>query len=244
MFVSRAIVKVKPDNDQFHLLPSGLLHPKCINLIGSGCVVHVPSLLEELATLDKKGIQYNDRLFISDRCHVDFDLHNEVDGLSGEFPQYFHPFPPISDFKIEVELGKSAVGTTKKGIGPTYASRADRSGAMLADIFDDELLETKLRYMADGYRKRYGELLSSYDVEEEIARFKTYREKLAELVIDEVPLLRSAKAQGLKMVVEGAQAAGLDIAFGVSLLFRLISRSNHSRPILSLRPRTARWVEC
>jgi adenylosuccinate synthase len=129
----------------------------------------------------------------------------------------------IPNFTIEVELGKSAVGTTKKGIGPTYSNRADRSGAMLADIFDDELLETKLRRMTDGYRKRYGDLLSKYDAEEEIARFKTYREKLADLVIDEVPLLRSAKAQGLKMVVEGAQAAGLDIAFGVSPHFDLIS---------------------
>ncbi|KAN0075059.1 Adenylosuccinate synthetase [Elaphomyces granulatus] len=191
----------------FHLLPSGLLHPKCINLVGSGCVVHVPSLLKELASLDENGIQYKDRLFLSDRCHVDFDLHHEVDGLS------------------EVELGKSAVGTTRKGIGPTYSNRADRSGAMLVDIFDDELLETKLRRMADGYRKRYGDLLSKYDVEEEIARFKTYREKLADLVRDEVPLLRSAKAQGLKMVVEGAQAAGLDIAFGT---YPFVTSSNCS----------------
>jgi adenylosuccinate synthase len=135
----------------------------------------------------------------------------------------FSPISPISNFKIEVELGKSAVGTTKKGIGPTYSNRADRSGATLADIFDDELLETKLRRMADGYRKRYGDLLSKYDPEEEIARFKTYRETLADIIIDEVPLLRSAKTQGLKMVVEGAQAAGLDIAFGVSPYFNLFS---------------------
>ena len=149
---------------------------------------------------------------------------------------------PASDFKIEVELGKSAVGTTKKGIGPTYSSRADRSGVTLADTFDDELLETKLRRMADGYRKRYGDLLSKYDTEEEIARFKTYREKLAELVVDEVPLIRSAKAQGLKMVVEGAQAAGLDITFGVSPSFQFIFSSNGRRLILSSRPRTALWV--
>jgi len=124
----------------------------------------------------------------------------------------------VSHARLEVELGKSAVGTTKKGIGPTYSSRADRSGAMLADVFNDELLETKLRRMAHGYRKRYGDLLSKYDVEEEITRFKTYRAKLANLVVDEVPLIRSAKANGLKMVVEGAQAAGLDITFGVSLI--------------------------
>jgi adenylosuccinate synthase len=118
-------------------------------------------------------------------------------------------------------LGKSAVGTTGKGIGPTYASRVDRSGATLADIFDEKLLETKLRSMADGYRKRYGHL-ATYDVEKEIASFKGYREQLAELVIDEVPLLQSARKQGLKLVVEGAQAAGLDIAFGVGLYHRVV----------------------
>jgi len=88
---------------------------------------------------------------------------------------------------------------------------------MLADIFDEEQLESKLRSMADGYRKRYGHL-ATYDVEEEITRFKAYREQLADHVIDEVPLLQSARKQGLKLVVEGAQAAGLDVAFGVGLL--------------------------
>jgi adenylosuccinate synthase len=81
----------------FHLLPSGLLNPKCTNLIGSGCVVHVPSFFKELATLKEKGLSYEDRVFISDRAHVDFDLFQAVDGLE------------------EVELGKGAIGTTKKG---------------------------------------------------------------------------------------------------------------------------------
>jgi len=78
--------------------------------------------------------------------------------------------------------------------------------------------------MAAGYRKRYGHL-STYDVEEELARFKGYRETLAELVIDEVPLLQSARTQGLKLVVEGAQAAGLDIAFGT---YPFVTSSNCS----------------
>jgi adenylosuccinate synthase len=129
----------------------------------------------------------------------------------------------MSDAGTELELGKSSIGTTGKGIGPTYACRVDRSGAMLADIFDDELLKNKLRLMADGYRKRYGNL-ADYDVEEEIARFKAYRETLADLVIDEVPLLQSARAQGKKLVVEGAQAAGLDITFGVGLNLESLPR--------------------
>jgi adenylosuccinate synthase len=141
----------------FHLIPSGLLNPTCVNLIGSGCVVHVPSFFGELTKLKEKGLNYEDRIFISDRAHVDFDLFQAVDGLE------------------EVELGKGAIGTTKKGIGPTFSSKASRGGLMLADVFDHEILESKLRKLYDRYKKRFGDLLQ-YDVEEEISRFKKYTE--------------------------------------------------------------------
>ena len=83
----------------------------------------------------------------------------------------------------------------------------------IADVFDHELLESKLRRLYDGYKKRFGDLLK-YDVEEEITRFKSYTEQLQPFVIDEVPLLRSAKAAKSKILVEGAQAIMLDIGFG------------------------------
>ena len=124
----------------FHLLPSGLLNPRCINLVGSGCVVHVPSFFKELDQLKAKGLSGDDRIFISDRAHVDFDLMCAVDGLE------------------EVELGNASIGTTKKGIGPTFSNKAARSGMMLAEIFDHEALESKLRRMYEGYKKRYGEI--------------------------------------------------------------------------------------
>lgn len=190
----------------FHLIPSGLLNPSCVNLIGSGCVVHVPSFFGELAKLKEKGLQYEDRIFISDRAHVDFDLFQAVDGLE------------------EVELGKGAIGTTKKGIGPTFSSKASRSGMMLADVFDHELLEFKLRRLYDGYKKRFGDLLQ-YNVEEEISRFKKYTEELQPFVIDEVPLLRSAKASKAKILVEGAQAIMLDISYGT---YPFVTSSNCS----------------
>jgi adenylosuccinate synthase len=107
-----------------------------------------------------------------------------------------------------VELGKESLGTTKKGIGPTFASKAARTGITIAEMFDAERFQTRLRLMAAGYQKRYGELLK-YDVEEEIARFKTYTETLAPFVIDEIPLLRSAKREKLNVVLEGAQASML-----------------------------------
>jgi adenylosuccinate synthase len=145
-------------------------------------------------------------LFLSDRAHIDFDLHHAVDGLE------------------EIELGGDSLGTTKKGIGPTFSCKATRNGCRLADIFDHELLATKLHRMAAGYSKRYGGLLK-YDVDEELARFKQYSEKLAEFVIDEVPLMRDAKNRGLNMVVEGAQAAMLDNTYGT---YPFVTSSNCS----------------
>ena len=142
-----------------HILPSGLVNPACKNLIGSGCVVHVPSFFEELEALEKQGLNTKDRIFISDRAHAVFDLHQLVDGLE------------------EVELGEGFLGTTKKGIGPTYSTKATRSGIRMADLFDKDgnyvakSLEEKLGRLADGFKKRFGDLLQ-YDLEQEISKYK------------------------------------------------------------------------
>lgn len=145
----------------FHLLPSGLINPECSNLIGSGVVVHVPAFFKELHDLKAKGLEDAEkRVFISDRAHVVFDLHQLVDGLE------------------EVELAKGgekkAIGTTRKGIGPAYSTKATRSGVRISEIFNEELFNAKLRELARGYKERYGDLLK-YDVEEEISRFNVGR---------------------------------------------------------------------
>lgn len=180
----------------FHLLPSGLVAPGCINLIGSAVVFHVPSFFKELADVEAKGIKdARERIFVSDRCHINFDLHAAVDGLE------------------EVELGKNAVGTTKRGIGPCYSSKAARSGIRISEMFDEELFERKLRQLAAGYQKRYGDLLK-YDVEEEINRFKEYRPKLADRVVDAVAFMKDAQEKNAKILVEGSQALLLDLDYG------------------------------
>ena len=93
----------------FHLLPSGIINESCISIIGNGCVVHLPDLLKEIAKNEAKGLKnWKERLYISDRAHLVFDLHQEIDGL------------------VEGQKGKDSLGTTKKGIGPTYASKATR----------------------------------------------------------------------------------------------------------------------
>ncbi|KAF1843819.1 uncharacterized protein K460DRAFT_378875 [Cucurbitaria berberidis CBS 394.84] len=179
----------------FHILPSGLVNPNCVNLIGSGCVVHVPSFFKELEALEKHGLKTEGRIFISDRAHVVFDVHQLVDGLE------------------EVELGGGFIGTTRKGIGPTYSTKMTRSGLRMCDLFDEHIFEQKLRRLAMGYQKRFGDLLK-YDPEEEIAKFKVLRERLAPYIVDQIPLLASAKEKNTKILVEGANALMLDIDYG------------------------------
>jgi adenylosuccinate synthase len=90
----------------FHLLPSGLINPGCINLIGTGVVFNLEAFWGELTDLEKKGLKgVRDRIFVSDRAHVNLKLHALVDGLE------------------EVELGTRKIGTTGRGIGPTYANK-------------------------------------------------------------------------------------------------------------------------
>ena len=168
-----------------------------MNLIGSGVVVHVPSFFEELADLKEKGLDTEGRIYISDRAHVVFDLHQLVDGLE------------------EQELGKGAVGTTKKGIGPSYSTKSARSGVRISEIFDKETLDSKLRTLAHSFQKRYGALLQGYDVEEEILRMDNYRSDLQEFVIDAIPLIESAQSSNdTKILVEGANALMLDVDYG------------------------------
>ncbi|KAI1252657.1 hypothetical protein MGN70_004860 [Eutypa lata] len=185
------LATISPD-----LLPSGLVNPNCINLIGTGTIVHVPTFFEELQKLVEKGLTHApERILISDRCHIITDLHVRVDGLE------------------EQELGGRNIGTTKRGVGPTYTSQAARNGITISEMFNEETFERKLQILAAGYKKRYGDLLE-YDVEDEIERFKTYRPEIANYVVDAVPLIADAQKKGTKILVEGAQALMLDINFG------------------------------
>lgn len=88
-----------------------------------------------------------------------------------------------------------------------------RSGIRVHEIFDEEVFERKLRQLASGYKKRFGDLLK-YDVEEEIARFKEYRPKLASYVVDAVKYMKEAQERDYKILIEGANALMLDIDYG------------------------------
>ncbi|KAK9435823.1 Adenylosuccinate synthetase [Metarhizium brunneum] len=180
------LVRVNGVSYSFHLLPSGLINPKCMNFIGSGVVFHVPSFFSELRELEEKGLTaVHDRILVSDRVNVLLDLHIAVDGLE------------------ERELGDAAIGTTRRGIGPCYQTSRARTGIKLTDVFHPDLFEQKVRRLADGYQKRFGELFE-YDIKAELARFDEYRETLKKYVVDGVSFMRSAQQSDTKIVIEGA----------------------------------------
>ncbi|KAK7424319.1 Adenylosuccinate synthase [Neonectria punicea] len=164
--------------------------------ICSGVVFHVPTFFSELAELEKKGLwNVHERILVSERVTIDLDLHIAVDGLE------------------EVELGARKIGTTGRGIGPSYSTKAARTGIKLAEIYDAELFERKLRQLASGYSKRYGDLLK-YDVEDELKRFEEYRTQLPKYTVDAVSLMKQAQDSDTPVLIEGANALMLDIDYG------------------------------
>lgn len=194
----------------FHLLPSGLINPSCINVIGNGVVVHLPSLFAEMEALHAKGISdTSNRLWVSDRTHIVFDFHQIVDGLK----------------EIELHGTNAAIGTTKKGIGPAYSMKASRSGLRMHHLMEalrssggDELKWTqtafvsKLRALVENRMKRYG--IFEYDVEREIALYRQYALKVQPFVVDTVPKLHQAIDNKKHILIEGANALMLDLDFG------------------------------
>ncbi|CDO94095.1 unnamed protein product [Kluyveromyces dobzhanskii CBS 2104] len=189
----------------FHMLPSGLVNPNCQNLIGNGVVIHVPSFFQELETLEAKGLKdARPRLFISSRAHLVFDFHQRTDKLR------------------ELELSGASkdgknIGTTGKGIGPTYSTKASRSGLRVHHLVNDdpkawEVFETRYRRLVETRQQRYGDF--DYDPEEELERYKSYREQLKPFVVDSVKFINDAVKENKKILVEGANALMLDIDFG------------------------------
>ncbi|CDF32632.1 adenylosuccinate synthetase [Chondrus crispus] len=180
----------------FHLLPSGLLNPHCLALIGNGVVLHVPKFLSELASLSEKGVRnVVPRVRISDRAHLLFDYHQIVDGLR------------------EVERGHAKIGTTGKGIGPCYSSKANRTNMRVGDLRHFRDFPDAFRRSLASKHKRFHNF--DYDVRAEIARYYEYAQVLEPNITDTVAELNHAISNKEHAVlVEGANAALLDIDFG------------------------------
>lgn len=190
---------------KFHLLPSGILNKKATCVIGNGVVVHIPSFLNELDNLEDLGIDYAGRVLISDRAHLVFDFHQAVDG------------------QLEQRLGRHKIGTTKKGIGPAYASKISRNGLRVGDLREWDYFEQRFRALAEHHENSYAGL--KIDVEAELKYYKTVSERVCSMTVDTIDFTNRQYEDGKKILVEGANATMLDIDFGT---YPYVTSSNPS----------------
>jgi adenylosuccinate synthase len=181
-----------------HLLPSGILWDSKTNIIGNGVVIDPIGLVEEIERMEALGVAITPaKLLISDRAHVVLPCHLELDAAR------------------EAALGDQKIGTTKRGIGPTYADKINRCGLRMADLLDREFATAQItRRVADA-----NEVLARYDlttfaaapiIEDIYAAF----ERLRPHVTNTIPILHAAWKAGRKLLFEGAQGTLLDIDFG------------------------------
>lgn len=177
----------------FHLLPSGVLHSQVTCVIGNGCVLHIPTLFEELENLKTHGLDVKSRIKISDRVALLFDYHKLMDGMQEE------------------SKGSQKVGTTRRGIGPCYADKINRRGLRLCDLVDWDLFTARYKANVEWHKKAYG---FEYDAAVELQVLKEYRERLLSMSVDGAAYLNGTLESGKKVLVEGANAALLDIDHG------------------------------
>ena len=177
------------------LIPSGIFNPKIRCVMGNGMVINPRAFFEEIEELQKAGFSCSN-LYLSDRAHVLFDHHLELDRLNEE------------------ALKEKKIGTTKKGIGPCYTDKVSRIGMRMCDFISDdfpslykELLERKNK-----------EILSfngtPIDYETTLKEYSEMAKKIRPYVFDTVALLKEARKAQKNILFEGAQGALLDIDFG------------------------------
>lgn len=178
----------------FHLIPSGILNKNTIAVIGNGVVVDPKVLIKEMESIKENGYSV-ENLRISDKAHVIFPYHIEMD-------------------KLQEELRENKIGTTSRGIGPVYCDKYERCGIRMGDLVNKKF-EKQLRKNIENKNKIfeiYGH--KTINVEQVIEQYNQYADTLKKYVIDTVDLLHNAIEKDKKILCEGAQATLLDIDFG------------------------------
>ncbi|MBO5063314.1 MAG: adenylosuccinate synthase [Campylobacter sp.] len=176
-----------------HLVPSGILHPNIINIIGNGVVVNPEVLIKEMAQFENlKG-----RFYISDRAHLNLAYHSLIDQAK------------------ERLKGDKAIGTTGKGIGPAYADKISRTGHRVGELLDPELLSANLMNDFEANRVYLDALGVKIPSKDEIYQeLKGFKEALAPYIADTTQILWKAMDDNKKILLEGAQGTLLDIDHG------------------------------
>lgn len=176
-----------------HLVPSGILHPNIINIIGNGVVVNPEVLIKEMAQFENlKG-----RFYISDRAHLNLAYHSLIDQAK------------------ERLKGDKAIGTTGKGIGPAYADKISRTGHRVGELLDPELLSANLMNDFEANRVYLDALGVKIPSKDEIYQeLKGFKEALTPYIADTTQILWKAMDDNKKILLEGAQGTLLDIDHG------------------------------
>ena len=180
-----------------HLLPSGILTPECTPVIGNGVVVDLEVLFREIDGLNDRGVDTS-KLLISANAHVITPYHVTVDKVSERF------------------LGKRAIGTTGRGIGPTYGDKMGRLGIRIQDLFDPSILLQKV----EGALLQKNDLLvkiynrAAVRPQEVVDHLLSFAERLKPMVADTALVLNNALADGKTVLLEGGQGTLLDVDHG------------------------------
>lgn len=176
-----------------HLVPSGILHPNIINIIGNGVVVNPEVLIKEMSQF--KNLE--GRFYISDRAHLNLAYHSLIDQAK------------------ERLKGDKAIGTTGKGIGPAYADKISRTGHRVGELLNPELLSTNLMNDFETNRVYLDALGVQIPSKDEIYQeLKGFKEALAPYIADTTQILWRAMGENKKILLEGAQGTLLDIDHG------------------------------
>jgi adenylosuccinate synthase len=180
-----------------HLLPSGILTPGCIPVIGNGVVIDLEVLFSEIDGLEARGIDTS-KLVVSASAHVIAPYNITLDKVTERF------------------LGNSKIGTTGRGIGPTYADKMSRIGIRVQDLFDTEVLRAKV----SGALNLKNQILvkiynrKAFEVDAVVAELQSYAERLRPMVADTSLLLDDMLSIGKIVVLEAGQATLLDVDHG------------------------------
>jgi len=180
-----------------HLLPSGILTPGVVPVIGNGVVIDPAVLFSEIDALEARGIDTS-RLVVSANAHLIAPYHQTIDKVAERF------------------LGKARLGTTGRGIGPTYADKMSRVGVRVQDLFDEKILRQKI----EGALEQKNHLLvkvynrRAITVDEVTEEFLSFADRLRPITVDTALLLGKALDAGKVVLLEGGQATLLDVDHG------------------------------
>ncbi|UCC62736.1 MAG: adenylosuccinate synthase [Anaerolineae bacterium] len=184
---------------RLHLIPSGILHPHVTGIMGGGMVVNPGKLVKEMDTLAERGVDVSpSRLRLSGRTHLILPYHIALDGA------------------VERALGEKKIGTTMRGIGPTYADKSSRRGIRAQAMADPEAFADCVKAETEAKNEILTQVYGQepLDVEAVAAEHFEYARRLAPHLEDTSVYLHEAMAQGKRLLCEGAQAALLDIDHG------------------------------